>query len=152
TRELAGLWHLPQADADVPLVERTTARRRLPLPGTVGGGCRIGHSAHQGHRVPVALPNSLLRRHLLLVAKTRRGKSSLLLRLAQHLMDPPTDGRRRMLLIVDPHRDLARAALVLVPAHPRVMWSTSTWRQASARSASISWTRGWAGNVIKPSA
>ncbi len=27
TRELAGLWHLPQATADTPLLERTTARR-----------------------------------------------------------------------------------------------------------------------------
>jgi hypothetical protein len=32
--------------------------------------------------VPVSLPDELLRRHLLLVAKTRRGKSSLLLRIA----------------------------------------------------------------------
>ena len=50
-REVAGLWHLPQAADDVPFVERTTARRRLPLaarsPGR-GGGCRIGISAHQG--------------------------------------------------------------------------------------------------------
>ena len=43
-RELAGLWHLPQSGDDVALVERTTARRRLPLPGTVGPGsgwCRL---------------------------------------------------------------------------------------------------------------
>jgi hypothetical protein len=52
-RELAGLWHLPQASDDVVFVERTTARRRLPLrhtvaPGADGTGCRIGVSAHQG--------------------------------------------------------------------------------------------------------
>jgi len=116
TRELAGLWHLPQADADVPLVERTTARRRLPLPSTVANGCRIGCSAHQSHRVAVAVPDALLDRHLLLVAKTRRGKSSLLLRLAQYLMGASTGRDGRMLFLVDPHRDLARAALGLVPA------------------------------------
>ena len=43
TRELAGLWHLPQAQADVPLLERTGPRRRLPdrrlgPPGTLGPG------------------------------------------------------------------------------------------------------------------
>src|SRR5207253_7804953 len=58
----------------------------------------------------------------LAVAKTRRGKSSLLLRLAQHLMQIGTSvGRgaavddRRCVVLVDPHRDLAAAALALVP-------------------------------------
>src|SRR5262245_13626658 len=86
TRELAGLWHLPHATADVALLERTTARRWLPLPAAVAGGCRIGVSRHQGRDVPVELPEDVLRRHLLLVAKTRRGKSTLLLRLARHAM------------------------------------------------------------------
>ncbi|MBV9542832.1 MAG: hypothetical protein JOY61_00455, partial [Chloroflexi bacterium] len=38
TRELAGLWHLPHAVDDIPLVERTTARHWLPLPETVASG------------------------------------------------------------------------------------------------------------------
>ena len=118
TRELAGLWHLPQALADVPLVERTAARRRLPLPCTVARGCPIGVSAHQGRVVPVALPEDLLRRHQLLVAKTRRGKSSLLLRLAQHTMAAARPDRPGLVL-VDPHRDLAWAALGLLPPERR---------------------------------
>jgi len=114
-RELAGLWHLPQALDDVPLVERTTARRRLPLPATVtpvlgGGGCHIGVSEHQGRVIPVTLSEALLRRHLLLVAKTRRGKSTLLLRLARHYMHGAG-----AVVLVDPHRDLAESALGLVP-------------------------------------
>jgi hypothetical protein len=112
TRELAGLWHLPHAAADVALLERTTARRWLPMPLSVADGCRIGVSGHQGRQVPVALPVDVLRRHLLLVAKTRRGKSSLMLRLAHHAMQSEP---RRAVLLVDPHRDLAEAALGLVP-------------------------------------
>ncbi|HEX2515516.1 MAG TPA: hypothetical protein VH257_12485, partial [Chloroflexota bacterium] len=116
TRELAGLWHLPQALSDVPLLERTTARRRLPLPGDVSRGCPIGVSTHLGRRVPVAVPDDLLRRHLLLVAKTRRGKSSLLTHLARYLMTPHVPGERPpTLVLVDPHRDLAQAVLGLVP-------------------------------------
>ena len=85
-RELAGLWHLPQAGDDILFLERTTARRRLPLPPRslrrrTAQAAAIGVSAHQGQTVPVHLPTGLLRRHLLAVAKTRRGKSSLLLRL-----------------------------------------------------------------------
>jgi hypothetical protein len=117
-RELAGLWHLPQAGDDVMFVERTTARRRLPLKHTVASGpnetgCRIGISSHQQHEVPVYLPTQLLRRHLLAVAKTRRGKSSLLLRMTHHLMH--ADGEHRSVVLVDPHRDLAVSALGLVP-------------------------------------
>jgi hypothetical protein len=112
TRELAGLWHLPRGAADVPLVERTTARRWLPLPSVVAGGCRIGVSRHQGRTVAVELPDDVVRRHLLLVAKTRRGKSTLMLRLAHHAMRAQP---RRAVLLVDPHRDLADSAAGLVP-------------------------------------
>ena len=115
TRELAGLWHLPLRAADVHLVERSGARQRLPLPHTVNRGCRVGVSEHQGRAVPVHLPDDLLRRHLLLVAKTRRGKSSLLLNLARHVLAEPSVGEpTRCLLLVDPHRDLAQATLGLV--------------------------------------
>lgn len=120
TRELAGLWHLPQAGADVPLLERTAARQRLPLPSAVAHGCRIGVSVHQGRAVPVALPDELLRRHLLLVAKTRRGKSSLLLQLARYTMEAhPAGAPPPALVLIDPHRDLAQAALGLVPTGRR---------------------------------
>jgi hypothetical protein len=125
-RELAGLWHLIQADDDVPLVERTSARRRLPLPHAVAGddargGCKIGVSEHQGQCVPVYLSDALLRRHLLAVAKTRRGKSGLLLRIARHVMSTRMqrtahdDSQPRALVLIDPHRDLALDALGVVP-------------------------------------
>src|SRR6185437_14577695 len=53
-----------------------------------------------------------------LVAKTRRGKSSLLLRIASYLMESAgMDGRAPALVLVDPHRDLAQAVLGLVPPH-----------------------------------
>jgi hypothetical protein len=116
TLELAGLWHLPHAAADVALLERTTARRWLPLPAAVAEGCPIGVARHQGRQVPVALPTDVLRRHLLLVAKTRRGKSSLMQRLAQYCMQVEP---RRALLLVDPHRDLAESLLGLVPRERR---------------------------------
>ncbi len=112
THELAGLWHLPHGDTDVPLLERTGARQRPPRPETVAHGARIGVAQHRGQPFPVALPESVLERHLLLVAKTRRGKSSLLLRLAYFLMETQPN---RTLVVIDPHQDLAHSALGLVP-------------------------------------
>jgi hypothetical protein len=146
TRELAGLWHLPQALSDVPLLERTTARRRLPLPGDVSRGCRIGVSRHLGREVPVAIPDDLLRRHLLLVAKTRRGKSGLLLHLARYVMTARHPGERP-----PPSSSSTPTA-----TWPRPSWassrppgggtsSPSTWRRRRAPSASTCWTPDSAG-------
>src|SRR5207245_1934981 len=54
TRELAALWHPVQAGDDVALLERTTARRFLPLPGSVASGARVGIADDgRGRRVPV---------------------------------------------------------------------------------------------------
>jgi hypothetical protein len=115
TREVATLWHLPQSGADVALVERAGARRIAPPPRAVATGCPIGRSEQQGHTVPVAVPEDALDRNLLLVAKTRRGKSSLLLRLSRRAMEPPPGRPPRALVLVDPHSDFARAALGIVP-------------------------------------
>jgi Helicase HerA, central domain len=126
TRELAGLWHLVQVGDDVPLVERTTARRFLPLPETVAEGARLGLAEDGlGRHVPVHLAPALLRRHALLVAKTRKGKSALLSRLFQQLVALPDrpEAPAPAVVLVDPHSDLARAALGLVPPgrHARVV-------------------------------
>src|SRR5919204_232423 len=126
TRELAGLWHLVPAGDDLSLVERTTARRFLPLPETVAEGSRLGLAEDGlGRQDPVHLAPALLRRHALLVAKTRKGKSALLRRLflqLASLADRP-EAPAPTVVLVDPHSDLAQAALGLVPPdrHARVV-------------------------------
>ncbi|HUZ76280.1 MAG TPA: hypothetical protein VMV93_01715, partial [Chloroflexota bacterium] len=52
-RELAGLWHPPSDGAGVPLLERTSARRYLPLPAALSRGRQLGWSCHHGHNLPV---------------------------------------------------------------------------------------------------
>jgi hypothetical protein len=99
-------------------VERTTARRFLPLPETVSSGLRVGVAEHQGRLVPVHLAPELLRRHELLVGKSRKGKSALLGARWRQLAALPeiTEAPRPTVVLVDPHSDLAGAALGLVPA------------------------------------
>jgi hypothetical protein len=116
TRELAALWHPVQAADDVSLVERTAARRFLPLPHTVAAGARLGVAEDgRGHQVAAHLAPALLRRHALLVAKTRKGKSGLLRALWRQLA-ASTDTPRPTVVLIDPHSDLAHAALGLVPS------------------------------------
>jgi hypothetical protein len=115
--ELAGLWHLPDDPSGLPMASQAAARRIVPANEEVGRGCRVGLSIHQGRRVPAYLPHGLLFRNHLVVAKTRRGKSTLLVHMASYLMERMAAGRARLLLVVvDPHQDLAEAVLGIVPS------------------------------------
>ena len=113
--ELASLWHLPDA-ADAQDGSRRTAARRLPpQPGHAGRGARVGVS-DSGGDAPVHVPAALLHRNQLIVAKTRRGKSTLLRHLAARVMEGAASGSdETALVVVDPHRDLAEAVLEAVP-------------------------------------
>ncbi len=136
-RELAALWHLPAGDADVPLLERTRAKALLAPALPLASGYRVGVSAQAGHRVAVCLPAEALRHNAVLVAKTGKGKSSLLQHLARVALEQTTSGtmdgttarragitarsghagsgERMGLVVVDPHGDLATSLLGLIP-------------------------------------
>lgn len=114
--EIAGLWHLPRVAVEIPLLEQTGARQRAPRPEVVARGCLIGHHEHQGRRLPIHISDEALDHHAILVAATRAGKSSLMLVLARYLMERRHPGT---LVLIDPQRQLARAALGLVPPERR---------------------------------
>lgn len=120
TRELAGLWHLPQGSTDVALLERSAVRHYLPLPAVVSSGCSVGVSRAQDRAIPVLLPDHLFLRHLLIVAKTGSGKSSLMELLFDYLVRPLSQHeRRRAVVLIDPHEDLVRQVLGRIPASRR---------------------------------
>ena len=125
TRELAALWHLPAGDAEIPLLERASARKLLAMPHPLAQGYPLGVSTQGGRAVPIRLPADALRRHALLVAKTGKGKSSLLLRLACAQLagdeasgqprGPARTEQRPGLIVVDPHGDLVAQLLGVIP-------------------------------------
>ncbi len=110
TAELASLWHLPFGEG-APLVERTLTKRLLPMRDQVAQGVLVGHAVHQGERIPVHLSDDSFNRHMLLVAKTQKGKSTLM----AHLATAAMKDSNRALAVIDPHGDLARSLLGLVP-------------------------------------
>ena len=116
TAELAGLWHLPDQAGAPAGIRRTTAQRLPPAPGHAARGARVGASDADGTDAPVHLPAPLLHRNQLIVAKTRRGKSTLLRHLAARVMEGAAGGSdETALVVVDPHQDLAEAVLDAVP-------------------------------------
>ncbi len=116
TDEVAGLWHLPDQAGAPPRVRRTSAQRLAPVPGHATRGARVGVSDAEGSPVAVHLPAPLLHRNQLIVAKTRRGKSTLLRHIAADVMEGTASGADgTALVVVDPHQDLAEAVLDAVP-------------------------------------
>jgi hypothetical protein len=114
--ELAALWHLPDATSGLPIAAKPGGRRFLPADNATIRGGRVGVSRHHGQSVPVRLPQGALYRNHLIVAKTRRGKSTLLQHVAAHLMQEIASRRERLLLVViDPHQDLAESVLSVLP-------------------------------------
>jgi len=116
--EAASLWHLPWGDG-AQMVSRVLDHRLLPLPKDVAEGVPIGVSSHHGRTIPVSLPWSAVERNKLLVARTRRGKTTLMLHLAAAAFQAGT-GRsqrdsRRAVVFIDPHGDAVKRLARMVP-------------------------------------
>lgn len=107
--EIAAMWHLP-VGFEAPWLEYTRYKRLLPLPATVAKGVLIGHSTHQGISIPVHIDPRSLWHHTFMVAKTQKGKSTLMAHLAAEAMHQDS-----ALVVIDPHGDLARTLTGLVP-------------------------------------
>ncbi|MBA3822285.1 MAG: type IV secretion system DNA-binding domain-containing protein [Ktedonobacterales bacterium] len=136
--EIASLWHLPQA-YDLPelaWVEQQNRAKTLFAPravraeGDADGPHVVGTSRHAGYQTPITLGWESLRQHSLLVAKTGKGKSSLMLLLARLglRLTPPAPSWHQEephlgalaptplgLILVDPHGDLAQQMLGAIP-------------------------------------
>ncbi len=127
-REVSGMYHLPQAEADVPLVQRLPTKQIMASPeiarqmqqSTTGiPPVYLGTSTQRGHTVQVFLPEAALLSNKFAVAGTRRGKSTLIELLTAGVMVPQRPGSGLLqpgVCIVDPHGDLCEDCLHLVPA------------------------------------
>ncbi len=107
--ELAPLWHLPVGPG-IPLPHRNLTRRLMPSPADVGEGVLVGTAVHQEKRISVHIAAETLWHHVFMVAKTQKGKSTLMAHLAAAAMKLDA-----AVVVVDPHGDLARTLLGLVP-------------------------------------
>ncbi|HEY1350174.1 MAG TPA: type IV secretion system DNA-binding domain-containing protein [Ktedonobacteraceae bacterium] len=115
--EVASLYHFPAGLRDLAFVERAGARTRpVPWQLTTGVSQPFGENWHQGGHAPVFFPGDILEYNLLALAGTGKGKSSLFAHLARRLF---ADGTKRAVVLVDPHGDLARDMLGVVPAARR---------------------------------
>ena len=114
-REAATLWHPPGAHDETPLVARSGAKALIPSARGVKGGAPVGETT-AGRPREIRLPDDVLHRHHLYVARTRMGKSTLMQHLIVHRMREKAAGRDDdAIVVVDPHADLVGALLEHVP-------------------------------------
>ena len=116
TREVATLWHMPRGGDEVPLLERSGARSIHPLARGIREGAPVGEAVTGSSQRTVHFTGDLLRQHHLYVAKTRMGKSTLMQHVVAHKLREKAMGQDDdAIIVVDPHSDLVRSLLNLVP-------------------------------------
>ena len=123
--ELSGAFHLPQAFTDLPLVRRLSVKHLLASPEIAHEieqtpapqpPALLGYSRHRGFSIPVYLPFATLFSHMLLVAKSRQGKSTAAQLLIRAAMHPVRTGTPQPgIFVIDPHKDLVEDILLLIP-------------------------------------
>ena len=125
TREAAAFWHVPGVSAKVPgLIRAGSIRLPTPEPLFVLSdedrkrAALVGMEAYRdGGLRMVFLPEHVLGRHHLYVAKTRMGKSTLMLHIVTNLLRMKSTGVwKGSIVVVDPHSDLVNDILDRVPA------------------------------------
>lgn len=116
--EIGTIWHLPVTSIpDLMQVEKV--EDKMPAPDQVYDekGWHIGTMGKTGgRRYPVWLPQrAITRSHMMLIGKTRMGKSTLATRLISHLVHDP----KRAVVVMDPHDDMVDELLTLIPPERR---------------------------------
>ena len=124
TREAVALWHIPGEAVDAPSLVRAGSRR-LPVPQPMfvlendqrARAALVGVEGYRDGGVrQLYFPGEVLRRHHLYVAKTRMGKTTLMLHIARSLLRSIAAGLEDItLVVVDPHSDLVTDILNGMP-------------------------------------
>ena len=113
-RELGTIWHLPMGEEEAALMLRAGSRQLRTYLQGVDQGALVGYAV--GSNTPVRISDAVLRRHMLLLGKSGMGKSSLATHIiAGKLRDKAEGNDRDAIVVIDPHRDLTRDILNLIP-------------------------------------
>ena len=113
-RELGTIWHLPMGEEEAALMLRAGSRQLRTYLQGVDQGAMVGYAV--GSNTPVRISDAVLRRHMLLLGKSGMGKSSLATHIiAGKLRDKANGTDGDALVVIDPHRDLTRDILNLIP-------------------------------------
>ena len=118
-REVASIWHLPLGDEEMAPMERTAVSVRTPYLADLSiigedSGPLVGKSV--GADYDIYLPESSLRKHTIILGKSGVGKSTMIKHVIAHKLERKAKGLDDgAVVVIDPHADLVRDILKLVP-------------------------------------
>lgn len=112
--EIAAHWHLPFDVLQAPFGDRQGHRPLLPPPALLESskGFSIGRYNDGQRTLTVRIPPDTLRHHMLVLGKTQSGKSRLVERLCEAILQD----KSRSLIVIDPHSNLVKRLAGKVPA------------------------------------
>ncbi len=108
--ELASIYHFPLPTTETPKIDWLLSRKALPPSNIPEEGIVLGYSEYRGHRYTIRMKQQDRRRHMYMIGKSGTGKSQFLKSMIKQDIE---EGRG--VCVMDPHGDLAREALELVP-------------------------------------
>lgn len=108
--ELASVFHLPLPSTETPNIRWLMARKAAPPSNLPKEGMLLGVIKYRGGEYPVRIGQADRLRHLYIIGKSGVGKTEFL----KQMMKQDIEAGRGICAI-DPHGDLAREAIALVP-------------------------------------
>ena len=118
-REVAGLWHPPLGTDEMASMERVATGTLIPYLEDLAGsgddaGPLVGYAGDGTHEI--YLPESAIRKHALFVGRSGVGKSTMVKHIVMHKLLRKAAGKDDgAIVVVDPHADLVRDILKVVP-------------------------------------
>jgi hypothetical protein len=108
--ELGSMYHFPLPSTETPNIRWLQARKAAPPSNLPKEGVLLGNVHYRGQDYPVRMKQADRMRHMYIIGKSGVGKSEYL----KQLMKQDIEAGRGICAI-DPHGDLAKDAVTLVP-------------------------------------
>ena len=118
-REVASLWHPPLGTDEMASMERTASAMLVPYLADLGGGGEdsgplVGLSQPEENKI--RLPESSIRKHAIILGRSGVGKSTVIKHVLAHKLQRKAEGKDNdAIVVIDPHADLVRDTLKMVP-------------------------------------
>ena len=116
-REAASIWHLPLGMSEMASMERIASGALVPFLGELtsdkeDSGPLVGMAGNR----EVRFPESSLRKHAIILGRSGTGKSTFVKHVIDHKLRRKAAGKDDgAIVVIDPHADLVREILQLVP-------------------------------------